>query len=66
MSFYATARGPIAPTEWESREYVDWKSSGDTNFAPLASATGDMDCRGFWEHGKPDEGGIWTSNRGAT
>src|SRR5258708_4027565 len=32
-------------------------------FAPLASATGGMGCRGFWEHGKPDKGGIWTSNR---
>jgi hypothetical protein len=43
---------------------MDWKSGGDTNFAPLASATGEMDCRGFWDHGKPDKGGIWTANRG--
>ena len=54
---------PIAPAEWESREYVDWKGGGDTGFAPLAAATGSIDCRGFWEHGKPDKGGIWTSNR---
>src|SRR5579863_2431640 len=55
---------PIAPAEWERLEYMDWKSGGDTNFAPLASANGDMDCRGFWDHGKPDKGGIWTRNRG--
>jgi hypothetical protein len=57
-------QGPaIAPAEWESLEYMDWKSGGDTNFAPLASATGEMDCRGFWDHGKPDKDGIWTANR---
>lgn len=56
--------GPAVPQEeWERLEYVDWKSGGDTNFAPLASATGEMDCRGFWDYGKPDKGGIWTKNR---
>lgn len=54
---------PIPAAEWESLEYMDWKSGGDTNFAPLASATGEMDCRGFWDHGKPDKYGIWTCNR---
>jgi len=57
-------QGPaIEPAEWESLEYMDWKSGGDTNFAPLASATGEMDCRGFWDHGKADKNGIWTDNR---
>ena len=56
--------GPAIPrTEWESLEYMDWKSGGDTNFAPLASATGEMDCRGFWDHGKADKYGVWTANR---
>lgn len=56
--------GPmIPPAEWEALEYMDWKSGGDTNFAPLASANGEMDCRGFWDHGKADKYGIWTSNR---
>jgi hypothetical protein len=54
---------PIAPSEWESLAYMDWKSGGDTNFAPLTSATGELDCRGFWDHGKPDKAGIWTENR---
>ncbi len=57
-------QGPAIPqAEWESLEYMDWKSGGDTNFAPLASATGEMDCRGFWDHGRPDKDGIWTDNR---
>ena len=54
---------PIPAEEWERLEYVDWKSGGDTNFAPLASALGQMECRGFWDHGKPDKDGIWTQNR---
>jgi hypothetical protein len=54
---------PVPRSDWESLEYMDWKSGGDTNFAPLASATGEMDCRGFWDHGKPDYDGIWTKNR---
>ena len=55
--------GPMPePREWEGLEYVDWKSGGDTNFAILASATGEHDPRGFWEHGKPDKDGVWTSN----
>ncbi|MFN2581841.1 MAG: hypothetical protein ABR498_03760, partial [Candidatus Dormibacteria bacterium] len=56
--------GPAIPEqEWERLEYVDWKSGGDTNFAPLASALGQMECHGFWDHGKPDKDGIWTANR---
>src|SRR5262245_51895733 len=43
-------------------EYRDWKSGGDTNFAPIASAHGDIECAGFWDHGKPDKGGVWTAN----
>jgi hypothetical protein len=41
------------PREWENLVYVDWKSSGDTRFAPLASAYGDMECNGFWNHTPP-------------
>jgi hypothetical protein len=55
-------RGAIDSKEWEGLEYLDWKSGGDTNFAILASATGEHDPRGFWEHGKPDKDGVWTSN----
>jgi len=48
--------------EYLSLEYRDWKSGGDTNFAPIASAYGAIECAGFWDHGKPDKGGMWTSN----
>lgn len=49
------------PTEWLDIEYVDWKSSGETRFAPLASAYGDMECNGFWNHTPPktDKDGVW-------
>lgn len=57
-------RGPaIPPEEYQGLEFIDWKSGGDTNFAPIASALGEMECRGFWDHGKPDKDGIWTKNR---
>jgi len=51
------------PAEWLDVEYVDWKSSGDTRFAPLASAYGDMECNGFWNHTPPktDKDGMWVS-----
>lgn len=56
--------GPEIPeSEFRSLEFMDWKSGGDTNFAPLASALGEMECGGFWTHGKPDKDGMWTSNR---
>ena len=49
------------PAEWLDIEYVDWKSSGDTRFAPLASAYGDLECDGFWNHTPPktDKDGVW-------
>jgi hypothetical protein len=53
---------PIPESEWLNLEYMDWKSGGDTNFAPIASALGEMECRGFWDHGKPDKYGVWTKN----
>ena len=52
----------VPQSEWESVEYMDWKSGGDTNFAPLASADGQLDCRGFWDKGKTDKDALWTSN----
>ena len=53
---------PLPAAEWEALEYMDWKSGGDTNFAPLASADGQLDCRGFWDKGKTDKDALWTSN----
>ena len=48
--------------QYEALEYMDWKSGGDTNFAPIASADGELDCRGFWDKGKTDKDALWTSN----
>ena len=55
---------PIPDEEFLGLEYMDWKSGGDTNFAPIATADGELDCRGFWKPGdeRPDKGGKITSN----
>jgi hypothetical protein len=55
---------PVPESEWIDLEYMDWKSGGDTNFAPIATADGELDCRGFWKPGdeRPDKGGKLTSN----
>src|SRR6187455_92433 len=52
----------VPEDEYLSLEYMDWKSGGDTNFAPIASADGELDCRGFWDKGKTDKDAQWTSN----
>lgn len=52
----------VPEQEYLALEYMDWKSGGDTNFAPLASADGQLDCRGFWDKGKTDKDALWTSN----
>jgi hypothetical protein len=61
----ADAPFDVPSSEWEGLEYMDWKSGGDTNFAPLASADGELDCRGFWDKGKTDKDAMWTSNAAA-
>ncbi len=50
--------------EYLDLEYMDWKSGGDTNFAPIATADGELDCRGFWREGdeRPDKDAVFTSN----
>lgn len=53
--------GVLDPAEWMTLEYVDWKSSGDTRFAPIASAQGEIECNGFWHANPPkaDKDGVW-------
>ena len=55
---------PVPDDEYLSLVYMDWKSGGDTNFAPIATADGGLDCRGFWKPGeeRADKGGRLTSN----
>jgi hypothetical protein len=62
----APASFDVPASEWETLEYLDWKSGGDTNFAPLASADGELDCRGFWDKGKTDKDALWTVNAART
>ena len=54
-------RASVDPREWLDLQYVDWKSSGDTRFAPLASAHGAIECNGFWHANPPkaDKDGVW-------
>ena len=56
----------VPSDEFVPLEYMEWKSGGDTNFAPLASADGELDCRGFWDKGKTDKDALWTSNADTT
>ena len=53
------------PKEWLDIEYVDWKSSGVTQFAPLASAKGEIEVNGFWNHTPPrtDKNGVWIESQ---
>lgn len=53
------------PKEWLDIEYVDWKSSGVTQFAPLASAKGEIEVNGFWNHTPPrtDKDGVWIESQ---
>jgi hypothetical protein len=52
----------IDKSEWENLEYTTYPSDPNTYFAPLTSATGKTEMRGFWDYGKPDKDGIWTDN----
>lgn len=38
-----TSNQEADPEEWLDIEYVDWKSSGVTRFAPLTSAFGEVE-----------------------
>lgn len=53
------------PMEWHELTFVDWKSSGDTRFAPLASAKGEIEVDGFWNHTPPrtDKDGVWIDSQ---
>ena len=55
---------PVPEEEFLSLTYMDWKSGGDTHFAPIATADGELDCQGFWKPGdeRPDKGGRLTVN----
>lgn len=53
------------PPEWLGLEYVNWRSSGITRFAPLTSYAGEIECNGFWNHTPPrtDKNGVWIASQ---
>ncbi|MBK9179029.1 MAG: hypothetical protein IPM45_05550 [Acidimicrobiales bacterium] len=60
----ADAPFEVPEDEYLGLEYMDWKSGGDTNFAPIATADGELDCRGFWskDNEQPDKDAVFTVN----
>ncbi len=56
-------QGPEIPaSEWEDLTYTTYASDPTTFFAPITSATGEIELKGFWEYGKADLDGVWTEN----
>lgn len=56
-------RGPEIPRrEWEDLTYTTYATDPGTFFAPITSATGKTELKGFWEYGKADLEGVWTAN----
>jgi hypothetical protein len=56
-------RGPEIPKqEWEQLTYTTYPTDPTTFFAPITSATGEIELKGFWEYGKADLDGVWTEN----
>ncbi len=56
------AAAPLTDSaQWTELEYVSWRSSGVTRFAPLASFAGEVECNGFWNQTPPrtDKDGVW-------
>ncbi|WP_120493819.1 hypothetical protein [Microbacterium phyllosphaerae] len=53
------------PAEWLDLDYIGWRSSGVTRFAPLASYAGEIECNGFWNQTPPrtDKDGVWVASQ---
>jgi hypothetical protein len=52
--------GTLDPTEWEGAPYLAYRSGGDTQFAVLASPSGEEDPGPYWRYSRPDKDGKWT------
>jgi hypothetical protein len=53
---------PVPRSEWEELTYTTYDSDPTTFFAPITSATGEIELSAFWRHGKTGLDGIWTAN----
>jgi hypothetical protein len=55
--------GPEIPkSEYENLVFTTYASDQSTVLAPITSATGEIELRGFEAYGRPDLDGIWTDN----
>jgi hypothetical protein len=55
--------GPEIPkSEYEDLAFTTYASDQSTVLAPITSATGEIELRGFEAYGRPDLDGIWTDN----
>lgn len=55
--------GPEIPAhEYEDLVYTTYASDPSTTLAPITSATGAIELRGFEAYGRPDLDGVWTEN----
>jgi len=55
--------GPEIPVEeFANLSYTTYSSDDATQFAPITSASGEIELRGFEAYGKPDLNGVWTAN----
>lgn len=55
--------GPDIPREeWEELTYTTYASDPSTFFAPITSATGEIELKSFSQYGKTDLDGVWTEN----
>ncbi|MDQ1130229.1 hypothetical protein [Microbacterium sp. SORGH_AS_0888] len=59
------AVAPPERSQWQDLEYVGWRSSGITRFAPLTSFDGRIDCNAFWNRTPPrtDKDGVWIDSQ---
>jgi hypothetical protein len=55
--------GPEIPREeFENLTYTTYSTDDATTFAPITSANGELELKGFESYGKPDLDGVWTEN----
>jgi hypothetical protein len=55
--------GPEVPREeYEDLTYTTYASDAATTMAPITSANGNLELKGFEAYGRPDIDGVWTEN----
>ena len=59
---------PVPDEEYLGLDYIEYKSGGDTNWAPIASRSGATDLANFWSPGdeRPDKDFLFCANADRT